>query len=70
MKTIAQSVSLKGQTEEISISDLRSKPGEVFAQVALGKSFTVSKCGKVVAKIDQPENFDWAALARLRRLSK
>lgn len=68
MKTLVQTVSLKGQTEEITLSDLRSKPGEVFAQVELGKEFTVSKNGRVVAEIKKPEAFDWQALAVLRKL--
>lgn len=69
MKTIADTVSLSGQSETITISDLRSKPGEVFAQVALGKEFTITKSGKPVAEIKSPEEpFDWGALAALRRL--
>lgn len=68
MKTIAQAVSLQGQSEEITISELRSKPGEVFFQVSLGKEFTVTKSGKVVARITPPETFDWGALAMLRKL--
>lgn len=70
MKTIAQTISLKGQSEEITISELRSKPGEVFAQVEMGKEFTITKSGKVVAEIKKPEEFDWAALAAIRRISK
>lgn len=68
MKTIADQVSLVGHSESITISELRAKPGEVFAQVALGKSFTISKNGKVMAEIKKPESFDLAALARLRKL--
>lgn len=70
MKTISETVSLEGQKEEISISELRSKPGEVFAQVSMGKEFTVSKCGKPVATIKKHEPFDMRALAILRKLSK
>ncbi len=52
--------------EEITISELRSKPGEVFAQVAMGKVFTISKCGKPIAEIKKTEAFDWVALSKLR----
>lgn len=67
MKTLTQTVSLKGQFEEITISELRSKPGEVFSQVCMGKDFAVSKCGEVIAEIKKSEPFDWRALAMLRR---
>lgn len=70
MKTIVQLVSLSGQSEEITISKLRSNPGEVFTQVELGKEFTISKNGKIVAEIKKPEEFDWAALQRLRKISQ
>jgi prevent-host-death family protein len=46
---------LTGQTEEITMMDLRSRPGDVMAQVQSGKTFTVTKAGKVVAVISQPE---------------
>lgn len=68
MKTLAEIVSLEGQCEEITISDLRSKPGDVFSQVDLGKEFTVTKNGRVVAEIKKPEQFDWKALSILRKL--
>lgn len=72
MKTIAETISMDGQREEITISELRSKPGEVFAQVDLGKVFTVTKSGKVIAEIHRPapsEEFDWGALQSLRKLT-
>jgi len=42
---------LAGKSETISMSDLRSRPGDVFDQVQLGKTFTITKGGKVVAVI-------------------
>lgn len=70
MKTIAQIVSLEGQTEEITISELRSKPGEIFAQVALGKCFSISKSGVIIARITPPDKeFDLSALQQIRRIS-
>jgi prevent-host-death family protein len=50
---------LTGQTEEITMMDLRSRPGDVMAQVQSGKTFTVTKAGKVVAVISQPEPTRW-----------
>lgn len=69
MKTIAETISMKGQREEITMSELRANPGEVFAQVGMGKEFDVSKSGKIVANIQKPDDFDWAALQRIRRMS-
>ena len=70
MKTIAETVSLEGQREEITISELRSKPGEVFAQVALGKVFAITKLGRVIAEIKSPEpEFDFRALNQLRKMT-
>ncbi len=60
---------MKGQSEEITISELRSKPGEVFCQVAMGKHFKVTKLGKVIAEIKPSETFDWRALSILRQIS-
>ena len=42
---------LAGQLEEISLTDLRKNPGDVFYQVQMGKRFTVTKSGKVIAQI-------------------
>ena len=56
MKTIAEEVSLHGKSEEITISELRKRPGDIFQQVELGKRFSVTKNGKVIAAITRPEN--------------
>lgn len=66
MRTLTETKLLEGQTEEITISELRSKPGEVFQQVQMGKEFTVSKSGRVIAEIKAPSVFDWGALSMLR----
>ncbi len=47
-------VSLSGKTEEITLMDLRQHPGEVFASVALGKVFVVTKNGEPIAIISKP----------------
>lgn len=58
MKTgtrLVQTDLLAGHSEEITMSDFRSRPGDVLTQVQLGKRFTITKSGKVVAEISQPE---------------
>ena len=40
---------LEGQTEEITMMDLRYGPGEIMDQVILGKTFTITRKGKRVA---------------------
>ena len=36
---------LEGETETITMSDLRAQPGDLIAQVQQGKTFTVTKQG-------------------------
>lgn len=59
---------LKGKFEEISMTDLRSRPGDVIDQVQSGKTFTITKAGKVVAVISQPEPNALELGAEVRRL--
>lgn len=59
---------LKGKTEEISMTNLRSRPGDVIDQVQMGKTFTITKAGKVVAVISQPEPNALELGAEIRRL--
>jgi antitoxin (DNA-binding transcriptional repressor) of toxin-antitoxin stability system len=53
MKQLAEQVSLANKLERITISEFRKQPGEVLAQVALGKTFLVSKAGKPVAVLSK-----------------
>lgn len=46
---------LAGKIETITVSDFRSRPGDVLQQVQMGKQFTITKNGKIVATIQQPE---------------
>jgi len=55
MKTVADMNLLAGQTEKITMSDLRRQPGEVIKQVQMGKVFTITKAGKAVAVLSKPE---------------
>ncbi len=47
-------VSLSGKVEQITLMDLRKHPGELFASVALGKTFVVTKNGDPIAIISKP----------------
>lgn len=57
---------LAGSSEEITISDFRSRPGDILTQVQLGRTFTITKNGKPVATLAQPElnAFELGAAAR------
>lgn len=59
---------LSGQTEEISMSALRQRPGDVIDQVQMGKTFTVTKAGKIVATLAAPEPTALELGAEIRRL--
>lgn len=61
---------LSGQTEEITMTDLRSRPGDVIDQVRSGKSFVVTKAGKKVAVIMQPELNAFELGAAVRRMER
>ncbi len=54
MKRLSQEITLQGKFETISVSELRSKPGEVLQQVGLGKIFVIQKNGKPVAVLSKP----------------
>lgn len=59
---------LNGQKETITISEFRSRPGEVFAQVAAGKVFEVQKQGTTIAIIGPPELNAFELGAEIRRI--
>ena len=59
---------LAGQIEEISMTELRQRPGDVIDQVQMGKKFTITKTGKVVAEITTPEPNALELGAAVRRL--
>lgn len=46
MKTINEEIDLSDKLEIITMMDLRKNPGEIIAQVALGKTFIITKAGK------------------------
>ena len=59
---------LTGQTEEITMMQLRKGPGDIIDQVQMGKTFTITKARKVVAVISQPELTALELGAEIRRL--
>ncbi len=70
MKTLQQLVgSLQGQSETITASELRARPGDVLAQVSLGKTFNISRCGKVIAVLSKPEPNAFELGAEARRIA-
>ena len=68
MKTLDDMRLLDGQTETITMSELRSRPGDVIAQIQQGKTFTITKGGKAVAVMHAPEPTAFELGAAVRRL--
>ena len=58
---------LAGQTEQITMMYLRQHPGDVITQVQMGKTFTITKAGKTVAILSQPEPTALELLAEVKR---
>ena len=54
MKRLEQIASLSGQIETITAMDWRKMPGEILDQVILGKTYLVTRRGRVVAVIQRP----------------
>lgn len=51
MKTLSEQINLTNTLQEIALSDLRAKPGDVFEQVKVGACFIITKHGHVVGAI-------------------
>jgi len=62
MKTAKEMRPLEGRRCEITIMDFRKAPGEVFAQVAMGMTFIVTRQGAPIATIGPPSFTDIAAI--------
>lgn len=52
---ITDSKLLKGQSEIVTLTQFRKTPGDFFTQVQMGKVLTVTKMGKAIATVTQPE---------------
>lgn len=68
MKKLSDMKLLAGEVEEISMTEFRKLPGEVIAQVEAGKTFRITKLGRVIAVISQPEPSAAELGAEVRRL--
>lgn len=55
MKRLSELNLLSGQSETITVSEFRQAPGDVLAQVQMGKSFRITKNGKRVADLTPPD---------------
>lgn len=54
-KLLTRTMSLTGQSETITAMDFRKAPGDVLLQAQMGKTFTITKNGVVVAILSPPE---------------
>ncbi|KKN25262.1 hypothetical protein LCGC14_0886640 [marine sediment metagenome] len=59
---------LAGHVEIITVMQLRNGPGDILAQVALGKKYIVTRYGESVAEIQRPEPSALELGAAVRRL--
>lgn len=59
---------LAGQRETLSMTELRSRPGDVVTQVQMGKTFDVEKNSQRVATVAPPEATALELGAAIRRL--
>ena len=49
MEKLTDSIDLTGQIEEISMMDLRSRPGEIITAVSYGKKYIIKRNNKPLA---------------------
>lgn len=67
-KPLTKSAILTGQTETITAMDFRRAPGDVLLQTQMGKTFTITKNGIIVAVLSPPEPNALELGAAIRRL--
>ena len=58
---------LAGQTGEITMTEFRQAPGDIIDQVQMGKTFTITKAGHVVAVLTSPQPTALELAAEIRR---
>jgi len=59
---------LKGSEVELTLMEFRRRPGDIIAQVQLGRTFRLTKNGRVVAVLTAPEPTAFELGATVRRL--
>ena len=59
---------LEGKIGSISMMDLRKRPGDTLLQVQLGKTFNITKHGKIIAVLSSPESTAAELGAEVRRI--
>jgi antitoxin (DNA-binding transcriptional repressor) of toxin-antitoxin stability system len=67
-KKLTNTSMLRGQTETITAMDFRKSPGDVLLQAQMGKTFTITRNGVVVATLSPPEPSALELAAEVRRL--
>ncbi len=67
-KTLTKTMDLTGQRETITAMDFRRSPGDILLQAQMGKVFSVTKNGVVIAIISAPEPNALELGAEIRRL--
>lgn len=63
-------MSLAGQTETITAMDFRKAPGDVLLQAQMGKTFTITRNGVIVAVLSPPEMNELELGAEIRRMER
>jgi prevent-host-death family protein len=67
-KTLTKSMDLSGQKETITAMDFRRTPGDILLQAQMGKVFSITKNGVVIAVLSAPEPDALELGATIRRL--
>jgi antitoxin (DNA-binding transcriptional repressor) of toxin-antitoxin stability system len=53
MKRLADEIDLSGELENISMMDLRSRPGEILTATSMGKTYVIHRAGKPIATLSR-----------------
>lgn len=67
-KRLTNTAMLRGQAETITAMDFRKAPGDVLLQAQMGKTFTITRNGVVVATLSPPEPTALELAAEIRRM--
>jgi hypothetical protein len=54
VKRLHNEVTMEGTFEVISLTDFRTRPGEVLQSVELGKTYVIQKYGREIAVLSKP----------------